>query len=92
LNELRHRYPVLQTGDRRVVCLNLADGTYAYLRSDTTAMVLIAVNTSKVPQSISIPNLGFKHAMDYLNGNRVELKDEVLDIHLPPQSGAFICQ
>lgn len=91
LNELRRKYLVLQAGDRRVVHLNAVDGTYAYLRSDASQVILVAINTSKSLRIISVANPGFQIAVDHLNGNRVDIQGETLEIHLPPQAGAFIC-
>jgi glycosidase len=91
LNGLRNRYAVLQTGDRRVVHLNAFDGTYAYLRSDASQVILVAINTSKSLRIISVANPDFQTAVDHVNGNRVDIQGKTLEIHLPPQSGAFIC-
>lgn len=90
INELRRKYPILQTGDRRVVHLNSDAGTYAYLRSDSSTVILIAINTCMAPRMISVANPGFQFAVDHLNGNQVDLQGETLEIYLPPQSGAFI--
>jgi cyclomaltodextrinase len=91
LNHLRSRYPVLQSGDRRVVHLDSDAGTYAYLRSDASTVVLVALNKSLSPRMISVANPGFKIAVDHLNGNRVEFQGNTLQVHLPSESGAFIC-
>jgi hypothetical protein len=91
LNQLRSTHPVLWTGDRRVLHINPVAGTYAYLCSATSNKILVAVNTSKSPQTISISNPGFQTALDYLNGNRVEIWNNALEIHLLPQTGGFIC-
>lgn len=90
LNQLRSAYPVLWTGSRRVLHLDPATGTYAYLRSNGASMVLTAINTSKSPQTISIVNPGFQGAIDLLHGNQVEIWGNSLAIHLAPQSGAFV--
>lgn len=100
LNGLRRKYPVLQTGDRRVIHLKSDEGTYAYLRSDASTVILVAINTSKSPRTITVANPGFQATFDCLNGNRVEalpradglgVRGDILEIHLPMQSGAFIC-
>jgi cyclomaltodextrinase / maltogenic alpha-amylase / neopullulanase len=91
LNGLRQAYPVLQTGNRRVVQLQAEQDTYAYVRSDASTVVLVAINRSKRPQTISVANPGLRAATDRLNGNRVEVRGETLEIQLPPQSGAFVC-
>jgi cyclomaltodextrinase len=91
LNSLRRNHPILQTGDRCVVHLDAEDGTYAYLRSNASTVILVAINTSKSPRVISTSNPGFTCATDQLNGNQVDLKGESLVISLPAQSGAFIC-
>lgn len=90
LNKLRHNFPVLQVGDRRVVHLNPEAGTYAYLRSDTSSIVLVAINTGKSSRMISMVNPGFTNPVDHLNGNPVKIRGKSLEIHLPPQSGAFV--
>lgn len=90
LNGLRRAYPVLQAAPRRALHLDSQNGTYAYLRSDGASRVLVAVNVSKSPQTISIFNPGFQSALDMLHGNRVEIWENELRIHLAPQSGAFI--
>ncbi|MBI4731906.1 MAG: alpha-amylase, partial [Chloroflexi bacterium] len=99
LNHLRQEHPVLWTGERQVVHLDSEAGTYAYLRSNSSTRVLVAINVSKSERTISLANPGFKSATDLLNGNRVEklpraaslgVLSDTLEIHLPPQSGAFI--
>ncbi len=90
LNQLRSAYPVIQDGTRRLLHLDSPSGTYAYLRSNQTSKILVAINTSKSPKTISIPNPGFQDALDYLHGNQLEFWDDYLAIHLSPQSGAFI--
>ena len=94
LNGLRRKYPVLQSGARRVIHLNSGEGTYAYLRSDASTVILVAINTSKSSRTITVTNPGLQSAVDLLNGNCVEMRgrqDDALEIHLPSQSGAFIC-
>ena len=91
LNSLRCKYPVLQTGQRKVVNLDAQAGTYAYLRSDASTVVLVAINMGKSPRLVSVANPGFQAASDQLNGNRVEVEAETINIQLAPQSGAFVC-
>jgi glycosidase len=90
LNSLRKEHPVLWTGSRQVVHLDSEAGTYAYLRSDASPRILVAVNVSKSARTISLDNPGFRSATDHLNGNRVEVRGGKIEIHLPPQSAAFI--
>jgi glycosidase len=90
LNMLRHQYSVLQFGDRRLIHLDSAGGSYAYLRSDPSAKVLVVLNTSKESRGLLLPNPGFKQAADLLNGHPVEIQKAFLEVQLPPQSGAFI--
>jgi glycosidase len=90
LNGLRKKYPVLQSGGRRVVHLNPEEGLYAYERSDASTRILAAINVSQSPRTLTLPNPGFRSAADLLNGHPVEVRGETLLVQLPPQSGAFI--
>jgi cyclomaltodextrinase len=90
LNQLRREYPVLQTGSRRVVHLDSSKGTYAYQRSGGATSVLVAVNTSQAERTLTLPNPGSLSAIDCLNGNQIRVWEDALEVHLPPQSGAFI--
>ena len=91
LGTLRNQFPLLASGRRTVVHLNVQNGTYAYLRSSETRSVLIALNTSRCPQTIEILNLSFQTpAEDLLNGNRVVVSADSVSVSLAAQSGAFI--
>ncbi|MFH2103842.1 MAG: alpha-amylase family glycosyl hydrolase [Chloroflexota bacterium] len=90
LGELRRAHPVLWAGNRQLLHLSSEAGTYAYLRAARQERVVVAVNTGSAPKVISIANPGFENASDHLNGNRVEVQEDKLIVHLPPQSGAFV--
>lgn len=91
LGALRKRFSVLASGKRKVVHLNLQNGTYAYLCTSETHSVLIALNTSRRSQTIDVPISSFQtSAEDLLNGNRVTVSGDSVSISLPAQSGAFI--
>ena len=91
LGALRKQFRVLTSGKRKVVHLNLQNGTYAYLRASETSSVLIALNTSRCTQTIDVPISAFKTSVeDLLNGNRVIVSENTIKVTLPAQSGAFI--
>ena len=92
LGGLRRRLPVLALrGNRKVVHLNVQNGTYAYLRTSEAESVLIAVNTSRRSQIVNVPVSGFQAAArDELNGNPVTVSANAVRISLPAQSGAFV--
>jgi cyclomaltodextrinase len=91
LAELRRAHPVLWTGSRRVVHLDAAGGTYAFVRENAGERALTAVNLSGAPRTLTIRGAGFRSATDRLNGNRMTVQKDSLEIHLPPKSGAFVC-
>lgn len=91
LGALRKQFPVLTSGKRKVVHLDVQNGTYAYLRTSETNSVLIALNTSRRTQTIDVPISSFKTSVeDLLNGNRVMVSENTIKVTLPAQSGAFI--
>ena len=91
LGVLRKQFPLLASGKREVVHLNVQNGTYAYLRTLETNSVLIALNTSRRSQTIDIPISAFlTSAEDMLNGNRVVVSEDAVKVTLPAQSEAFI--
>ena len=91
LGALRKQFPVLTSGGREVLHLNVQQGTYAYLRTLETHSVLIALNTSRCTQTIDVPISSFQtSAEDLLNGNRVTVSRDSVNILLPAQNGAFI--
>lgn len=90
LNGLRAAHPVLWNGGRRLVHLDAEAGTYAFARQNADETVLTAVNLSDVPRLLTLRGAGLRSSADLLNGNKVTLRDETLEIHLPPKSGAFI--
>ena len=91
LGALRKQFPVFASGSRKVVHLNVQQGTYAYLPTLETNSVLIALNTSRRTQTIDVPISSFQtSAEDLLNGNRVTVSRNAVKVTLPAQSGAFI--
>ena len=91
LGAIRKQFPFLASGKREVVHLNVQNGTYAYLRTSGTYAVLIALNTSRYPHTIEVPNVSLQtSAEDLLNGNRVVVSADSVSISLAAQSGAFI--
>ena len=91
LGTLRKQFPLLTSGRREVVHLNVQEGTYTYLRTLETNSVLIALNTSRRTQTIDVPISSFQtSAEDLLNGNRVTVSGNAVKVTLPAQSGAFI--
>ena len=55
LGALRKQFPMLTSGKREVVHLNLQNGTYAYLQASADSEVLIALNTNLCFQTIDVP-------------------------------------
>lgn len=93
LGTLRKQFPVLTSGKRKVVHLNVQNGTYAYLRTSETSSVVIVLNTSRRTQTIDVPISPFKTSVkDLLDGNRVMVSGNTIKVSLPAQSGAFITQ
>ncbi|MYB92651.1 alpha-amylase [Candidatus Poribacteria bacterium] len=91
LGALRKQFPVLTSGKRKVVHLNLQNRTYAYLCTLETNSVLIVLNTSRRSETIDIPISVFQTAAeDMLNGNRVLVSENSVKVSLPAQSSAFI--
>ena len=91
LGAVRKQFPLLTSGKREVVHLNVQNGTYAYLRTSETHAVLVALNTSRYPHTIEVPNVSLQtSAEDLLNGNRVVVSADSVSISLAAQSGAFI--
>lgn len=91
LGELRRAHPVLWTGSRRVVHLDAAGGTYAFVRENADDRALVAINMSGAPRTLTVRGAGFRSATDRLNANRITVREDALEIHLPPKSGAFVC-
>ena len=91
LGTLRKQFPVLTSGNRKVVHLDVQNGTYAYLRTSEDNSVLIVLNTSRCAQTINIPISSFQtSAEDLLNGNSVTVSRDSVKVSLAAQSGAFI--
>jgi cyclomaltodextrinase / maltogenic alpha-amylase / neopullulanase len=90
LGKLRREHPVLWTGSRRIVHLDAERKTYAYLREGADGKVLVAVNLSNTPQTVTVHGAGFRSANDPLNRNKITVRDDAVEVHLLPKSGAFI--
>jgi len=91
LGALRKQFSGLAAGSREVVHLNVQKGTYAYLRTSGTDVILIALNTSRYSQTIDVSISSFQtSARDLLNENRVAISGDSVSVSLPAQSGAFI--
>ena len=91
LGELRRQFPMLTSGKREVVHLNVQKGTYAYVRTSETGAVLIALNMGRRSQTIDVPISSLRtSARDLLNGNQVTVSMDSVSISLPAQSGALI--
>ena len=91
LGALRKQFPLLASGKREVVHLNLQNGTYAYLCTLENNSILIALNTSRHRQTIEVPNLSFQTSTkDLLNENQVTVSENSVKVSLPAQGGAFI--
>ena len=91
LGELRRQFPMITSAERKAVHLHAQNGTYAYVQNSGTDAILIALNISKRSQAINIPMSPIQtSAKDLLNGHRVTVTGDSIDISLPAQSGAFI--
>ena len=91
LGTLRKRFPMLASGKREIVHLNVQNGTYAYLRTLGDNSILIVLNTSRCSQTIDIPISSFQtSAEDLLNRNGVTVSRGSVKVSLPAQSSAFI--
>ena len=91
LGALRKQFPVLTSGKRKVVHLDVQNGTYAYLRTSETSSVLIVLNTSRRAQTIDVPVATFQTPVkDLLNENQVAVSEDSVKVSLAAQSGAFI--
>ena len=91
LGTLRRQFPAITSGRRKVVHLNVQNGTYAYLRTSEANSVLIVLNTSRRSQTIEIPNVAFRTSTkDLLNESQVTVSGDSVEVSVAPQSGAFI--
>jgi glycosidase len=91
LNQIRKIHPVIWTGDRKVVHLDSALGTYAFSRANSRDIIVMAINNSPGYQVIIMENPGLSKPLDILNGNEITLEKNQMKIHLSPNTGAFIC-
>ncbi len=87
---LRQRHPVLQSGSRRVLHLDAAAGTYAYVREGDGECVVVAVNLSSQTRVLRLPVRLASHAFDHLNHSVVTVAADFVEVTLSAQSGAFI--
>lgn len=85
LIHLRAAHPV-STG-RRTLIVDPDAGLYAYTPAPGT---VIALNTHAEPRTLRIPVTLPETAQDRLNGHLIVPYADHLEIHLPPESGAFI--
>ena len=87
---LRRTHPALLDGARRVLHLDTAAGTYAYVRQGAVPVVVV-VNMSNLPTELLLPRVGLPDsAIDKLNGHSVRMTGEQFTVMLPAQSGAWI--
>ncbi len=88
---LRHGHPVLREGPRRVVHLDSTIGTYAYVRESSADRVLIALNSSLMPRTLTIPGCTLaRSARDQLYAHPVQANATSVIVELPGMSGAII--
>ncbi len=87
---LRRAHPWLPAAQRRVLHLDAGQGTYAYRQESGDAFFLVALNRSKQPRNIEVPCETGKSVYDRLYGNSVLVREQSVEIHLPPRSGALI--
>jgi glycosidase len=88
---LRQAHPALQTGTRHLLHLDSAAGTYAFAREGDAEQVVVAVNLSAAPASLSLPVRGFNpDAWDRLNDCRVRVTAEAVQVDLPAWGGALL--
>ncbi len=85
LIHLRAARPV-STG-RRTLIVDPDAGLYAYTPAPGT---VIALNTSAETRTLRVPVTLPETAQDRLNGHLIVSHADHLEIHLPPESGAFI--
>lgn len=84
LIHLRRSLPTLAA--HRTLLLDTAAGVYAYTPAPNA---VIALNISLEPRVIHIPMI-LATPRDRLNNHPVTVHPDHLEIHLPPQSGAFV--
>ena len=91
LGELRRQFPEITAGERKVVHLDVQNGTYAYVQTSEANAVMVALNTSKRSRTINVPvSPSQTPVKDLLNGNSVTASGDSVSVSLPAQSGAFI--
>lgn len=87
---LRRANPVLITGARRVLHLDSAAGTYAYLREGERP-VLAALNLGPQPTTLTLARAGLPaDAADRLGGLPVRVTGDTVTVELPAHGGAFV--
>jgi glycosidase len=88
---LRHQHRVLREGARRVVHLDAAAGTYAYVRETPSERVLVAFNLSAAACALTVRLADVPaEARDLLNHNSVDVSETTVTLKLPPKGGAFV--
>ncbi|HEX9117251.1 MAG TPA: alpha-amylase family glycosyl hydrolase [Anaerolineae bacterium] len=93
---LRRGHPVLPVAKRRLLHLDAAAGTYAYLAGDPRSErfgagdVIAAFNLSAERRSIYLGVPGAAAVSDLLNGHDVVTEPDGLGVRLAPWGGAFI--
>jgi glycosidase len=90
LIHLRQENPFLLHGERRVVHLEVLSNTYAYLWESGRSRALVVLNMSQEPRTITVQCSFPGGAQDRLNDYPVSVRDGVLEVQLPPKSGAFV--
>lgn len=87
---LRKAYPALRRGVRKVVHLDAAAGTYAYLRQLESEKLVAAFNLSEDPQTLQLDLPTVTQASNLLNDQQVQIRHGTLHISLEPISGALL--
>lgn len=90
LAHLRRAHPVLLDGERQTLRAD-PEGVYAYARGTGPEAVLIALNTGPEPRPLTLPFSLPSTARDRLNGCPLTIHPDRIEIHLPPETGAFVC-
>lgn len=87
---LRRAHPALIDGPRRVLHLDAAAGTYAYVR-DGAVPVVVVINLGDAPAELVLPRAGLPAAAaDLLGGHPLSVDGETLTAVLSARGGALI--
>ncbi|NQT26506.1 alpha amylase N-terminal ig-like domain-containing protein [candidate division KSB1 bacterium] len=90
LTELRHEYSALRTGSFESI---LMDGkTYGYVREDKKGTFLIILNNEESAKEVTvdISAIGGGKYQDLLTGEKLKVKENVLNIELDALSGVLL--